>query len=130
MIYAKWEGMDELRAAVAKMAAAVSPDAAEPLFLQGATVVAEDARSRARQGPTGNLKRSLTAGLLKRLGNNPATAIAAVKLNIAPYAHIIEFGSSRAPAYPFFRPAVDAKAESVARNIESGLARLVEGAIR
>ncbi len=91
--------------------------------LQLAKVIAEDARGRAHQGPTGNLKRSLRAVILR--GNNPP-AIAAVDRKVAPHAHLIEFGTSRAPAYPFFRPAVDAHADKLGRDLKGWLKDKVE----
>jgi len=40
----------------------------------------------------------------------------------APHGHLIEFGTSRAPAYPFMRPAFDRVREA----IDAGKARMAE----
>jgi HK97 gp10 family phage protein len=40
----------------------------------------------------------------------------------APHGHLIEFGTSRAPAYPFMRPAFDHVGEAIA----AGLTRMAE----
>lgn len=40
----------------------------------------------------------------------------------APHGHLIEFGTSRAPAYPFIRPAFDLVDDA----IKAGLARMTE----
>ena len=57
-------------------------------------------------------------------------AIAAVDRKIAPHAWIIEFGSSRAPAHPYLRPAIDAHANKVIGNIKNETKKLVEGAAK
>jgi HK97 gp10 family phage protein len=41
---------------------------------------------------------------------------------LAPHGHLIEFGTSRAPAYPFIRPAFARAADAV----QAGLARMTE----
>lgn len=126
----KIEGLEELNNQIKKLAASLSAEAVEPLLLQGATVIADDMRSRVRVGPTGNLRRSIGAKQLKRVDKNPAPAIAAVDRKIAPHAHLIDRGTSRAPAYPFMRPAVDNKGSEVANMIESGIAKLIEEAVK
>jgi HK97 gp10 family phage protein len=82
---------------------------------------AEEIRDRIRQnaplGPTGNLKRSPVA---RKYGN---VAIAGVDRKIAPHAHLVEFGTSRAPAHPFFRPAVSSKKNRVAENFREDIGR-------
>jgi len=95
-------------------------------LLRQAQVIAEDARNRAPLGPTGNLKRSLHARMLGDRPNFPKVAIAAVDRRIAPHAHLIEFGTSKMSARPFFRPAVDAHASKVISNIKDGAKKLVE----
>jgi len=98
-------------------------------LLKQAQVIAEDARSRAPLGPTGNLKRSLHARMLEDRPNFPKVAIAAVDRKIAPHAHLIEFGTSRMSARPFFRPAVDAHSNKVISNIKAGVKKLIEKAV-
>lgn len=126
----KVEGMERLSRKLDELARSVDPEHIEPILLDGARVIAEDAREKAPLGPTGNLKRSLTAKLMKRTGHLPPVAIAAVDRKIAPHAHLVEFGTSHAPAHPFFRPAVDESAERVLRDIEDKVKGKIEEAAR
>ena len=98
-------------------------------LLKQAEIIAEDARDRAPLGPTGNLKRSLHAELLPEKTRFPTVAIAAVDRKIAPHAHLVEFGTSKMAARPFFRPAVDANGGKVIDNIKNGAKKLIERAV-
>ena len=98
-------------------------------LLKQAQVIAEDAKDRAPLGLTGNLKRSLFAKLLPDKTGFPKVAIAAVDRKIAPHAHLIEFGTSKMSARPFFRPAIDAHGGKVVDNIKKGAKSIVEKAV-
>jgi len=65
----------------------------EPVVLEAAEMIAAGIEKRAPLGPTGNLKKSIKAKLLKRRGKNPAPAIAAIDRKIAPHAHWVEKGT-------------------------------------
>lgn len=114
----RFEGIGLFNSKLGKLENAVSGKATEDDALEKAKAIAEDARSRAPLGPTGNLKRSLVARLLDKRGDNPRVAVAAVDRKIAPHAHFLEFGTSRMPAHPFFRPAVDAHKEGITKDIK------------
>ena len=98
-------------------------------LLKQAQVIAEDASDRAPLGPTGNLKRSPIAKLLPAKANYPIIAIAGIDRKITPHAHLIEFGTSKMSARPFFRPAVDAHRGKVVDNIKDGAKSIVEKAV-
>lgn len=123
------EGIDALNKQLKKLAQSMEPEEVEPMLLEGAQAIAEDARDRAPLGPTGNLKRSLTAKLLKRTGNMPPVAVAAVDRKIAPHAHLVEFGTSKAPAHPFFRPSVDTNGERVLTDLKDKLKDKIDHAV-
>ena len=114
----KFEGVRLAISKFGKLENAVSGRATEEASLKKAKVIAEDARSRAPRGPTGNLKRSLIARLLEKRGDNPRVAVAAVDRKIAPHGHLIEWGTSKMAARPYFRPAVDAHKEGIAKDIK------------
>lgn len=118
MITFNVEGIDAMANKFQKLANALSCTVIENDAFEKARIIAEDARSRAPLGPTGNLKRSLIARLLDKRGNNPRTAIAAVDRKIAPHAHLIEFGTCKMSARPFFRPAVESHSEGIIGNIK------------
>jgi HK97 gp10 family phage protein len=145
------EGMDKLRDNLEKVAKSLGADAVEPILLEEAEKMADDARSRAPKGPTGNLKRSIVAKTLRRgranafgvnTGNeSPAPAIVAIDYRIGPHAHLIEYGtveriskktgksSGVVPAHPFFRPAWDAHQGHIIDDISSKLATIVEDSV-
>lgn len=114
----KFEGVRLALNKFGKLENAVSGPMTEQDALKKAKVIAEDARSRAPLGPTGNLKRSLVARLLDKRGDNPRVAVAAVDRKIAPHSGLVEWGTSKMAARPYFRPAVDAHKEGIAKDIK------------
>lgn len=135
----KIEGMVELRDALEKLERSLNdPDMIEAILKEQAIVVADDARRRAPQGPTGHLKRGIIAKILKRRGDVPAPAIAGVDYRIAPHAKLVEFGTSerhqkksgrytgKMPRHPFLRPAWDYNKRRVLNDVINKLRALVE----
>jgi len=100
------EGVDSLKAQLARLADSLSDRAISPDLLDQAQKVADRARSKAPLGPTGNLKRSIHAKMMPAKGGYPPVAIAAVDRKIAPHGHLVEFGTVKMSARPFFRPAI------------------------
>lgn len=130
MIDVRIEGIDELNNQLENLAKSLDAEAVEPILLDGATIIADDVRQRAPLGPTGNLKRSIGAKTLRRRDKNPAPSIAAIDYRIAPHAHLVERGTSRAAAHPFFRPAVDSKGPQVAAKVMANIQKLIEEAAK
>ena len=134
-------GLEEAPRKIRSILSAVTSEDVENVLLQGARIVRDEAKRRAPVGPTGNLKRSLKAKKGKRRGKLFATAFAAVDRKIAPHAHLVEYGTGprrqkttgrytgQMPAIPFFRPAVDATKDQVARTVNQGIARLIGRAV-
>jgi HK97 gp10 family phage protein len=112
----KIEGIALLASKLNKLSGSIGGDSLKPDVLAQAKVIAEDARDRAPRGPTGNLKRSLHAKLLP---GGPPVAIAAVDRKIAPHAHLVEFGTVKMSARPYFRPAADAHMGKAKGNLKS-----------
>jgi len=100
----------------------------EQNFLKKAQEIASDAERRAPV-LTGLLKSSMVARLMDKRGNNPRVAVAAVDRKKAPHAHLVEFGTSRAPAHPYFRPAVESKMGSMAKSLKEDLKKGVESSV-
>ena len=133
------EGIEELEKQMESLIKAVHPDKVEPVLLDAARVIANDARRRAPKGKTGNLKRSIVAKKTKRRGGmsaalglnagEAAPAITAIDFRKAPHAALVEFGHGGphpAPAHPFFRPAWDANREKVTRQIIEDINNLID----
>jgi HK97 gp10 family phage protein len=56
---------------------------------------------------TGNLEKSIKVEKPRRKLKGFPGAFIMADFNIAPHRHLIEFGTVKAPAYPYFRPALD-----------------------
>lgn len=119
------EGIAELAARLDKMDKALTAACKEQLMGQ-ATMVKEKIKERAPLGPTGNLKRSCMAKMMPEKMGYPMVAIAGIDRKIAPHAHLVEFGTVRAPAHPFFRPAIEEAMPKASMNIRAALAKTVE----
>ena len=132
------QGKDEFEATLRNLVKALPDDKVEPVMLEGAKVIAADVKGRA----IGNIKKAVVAKLLRKIGNWPRSAMAAINNKKSPEAHLIEFGTSRryqkttgrytgiGPAKPFFRPAVDTNRESVYRTIRDKLLDMIMTAAR
>lgn len=97
----------------------------ENILLKGSGIIAAAARRNAPLGPTGNLKRGMVAKVFSR---NPAfkpAAFAAVDFRIAPHAHLVEYGTVKTGAQPFFWRAVEASSGKVIRLIETETKKLI-----
>jgi len=125
-IYLK--GLDELERQANKFIKEVNEEKTKLLLAQ-AKIVRDRIKARAPLGPTGKLKKSPYAVAMPASLSGPAVAFAGIRPRKAPHAHLVEFGTSRAPAHPFFRPAWDSCREEVKRNIEFGLKKKIEGVI-
>ena len=136
MIDVRIEGIDELNNQLENLAKSLDAEAVEPILLDGATIIADDARQRAPLGPTGNLKRGVVVKTLQRRQSSfgakpePAPSIAAIDYRIAPHAHLVERGTSKMGAKPFFRPAVDSNSFRVYQHVMDGLIKIIEGAAK
>jgi len=70
---------------------------------------------------TGNLSKSIyRAYIPERSSDELKTYIVTWRHKDAPHGHLLEFGTSRSPAYPFVRPAVARIPEA----LKSGLAKM------
>jgi len=142
MLEIKLKGSKELERTIKKLSRCLDLNEVEKVFLKGAKVIAEDARSRAPKGPTGNLKKAIVAKTLQRIGKEPAPAIVAVDYRKGPHAHLVEFGTGpryqkktgryvgQMPAKPFFRPAWDRNKDRVLNKIADELEKKVERAMK
>ena len=138
MFTAKLSGDKELIKRLKEIGNAVSPKAAENILLDAARIIADDARSRVNRGPTGNLEKAIDEKTWK-LDAEKILVLAAVDRKIAPHAHLVEYGHElvvkgkivgHVPAHPFWRPAVDARADEARRKMNAGIKRLIERAVK
>ncbi len=112
----------------------VSFEAADPEAVNALMTAARFVRDEARdlvRVRTGLLQSAIYAseGRPERHPAGPSV-VAGVSLKRAPHAHFIEFGTARAPAYPFFRPAARAVRPMLAQIIKELVAKKLAMATR
>lgn len=85
----------------------------EKVLLSGAASMAKVIYDEAKLNAKRNLKTGTLHNAIYRVyakdksTDNKVTYEISWNKTIAPHGHLIEFGTSRAPAYPFIRPAFD-----------------------
>ncbi len=134
-------GVIDVTENIERVKKSLSMEQIESVLLHGAQVMAEAIRNRApiakrghyKKGskdliPPGSLRRSIIAKTMQRRGEKAAPALVAIDYRIAPHAHFVEFGTSRAGPHPFFRPTYDATKDAVTEFISEEFARLIEEA--
>ena len=117
------EGLEDLTRQLDEVIKAASADEVEPILYSGAEIITNEVRQQAPLGPTGRLRSSPVARQLKRRGEVPAPAIAAIDRKKAPHAHLVE--RSRG----FFRRAVDNRSNEALEHIERALDQLISRAV-
>lgn len=123
------EGLDQALKKVNAMFNALDPKKIEKVLLKGAQTVSKESRRRAPERE-GKLKKAHKARVSKRRRKDGAGAFSAIDRKIAPHAHLVEYGTVKMTAQPFFRPAVDATEAQVKDQVEGDLKALVDGATR
>lgn len=123
------QGMEQLNAKVDRIVKAADAQKNEQIVLKSAEIIRNRIRDKAPVGATGRLKRSPVAKLMARHGDAPAIAIAGIDRKVAPHGHLVEFGTSHAPAHPFFRPAIDETKGAVLNQLKSEMKKNIEGAV-
>lgn len=123
------EGIPQLEKQLEKVNEALKK-AAEKSLLTQAEMVRDRIRDRAPQGPTGNLKAACYAKLEPASGSYPPMAFAGVRPRKAPHGHLVEYGTVKMAAHPFFRPAVDEMKDKVIANLRSDFSKAVEESVK
>lgn len=119
-------GLAELTANINALNKQLS-DALPDIVMQAALIVEEEIRQRAPVD-TGELVRSLDAKADRRM----ASASATVQIERSGldgtehYAIFNEFGTSKMPAQPFFRPGIEAAREQVGELMQSRILEIIE----
>ena len=113
----KVTGMKELQKNMADVVKELE-DAMEGGTQEAAEYAAGIVRRNTPVGPTGNLKRAVTTKQLpKKAGYAPNTMVG-LNYNIAPHQHLVEYGTSRARANPFFRRSIDQAKSGIKQRIK------------
>lgn len=130
------QGMDEILKRLNKVVDGISAEQIEGVLSKGARIIAKAVGRRVGsmfKVKTGRLERSPRAKKSKFRGRTFASVFAAIdrsKIKGAPHAHLLEFGTSKMPAQPFFRPAVDETKNEVETVVNDGIKKLLGDAAR
>lgn len=124
--FTKVEGLAEFADAVEKLKGKVSGEDVRKVLMRGAFVIRDEAKARVPVD-TGKLKESIIATYGKK-DPDDLNVLVGVKYGKggAPHAHLVEFGTSKMPPRPFFRPAVSSKKTEAGEKIAEGLKKLIE----
>ncbi len=122
----KIEGAKELNKALGSFTKDIEQKIAKQAVRAGANVIAKEARLLAPMGLTGTLKRSIkVVARSKRTGDAVASVVTrsgkkyTLRNMNAWYAGMVEFGTSKNPARPFLRPALDSKGPEAIKAISN-----------
>lgn len=100
-----------------------------PAAQAGAQVLYDEARLRAPER-SGLLKSSIYQTYSKdNSGADHATYHVSWNHTVAPHGHLLEFGTSRAPAHPFIRPAFEARKQDALTASKTKFEELMQQAI-
>jgi HK97 gp10 family phage protein len=125
----KWEGVPELKRNFNQLALALGPDGMgtaraelKEILMKPALTIRDEARDLAPV-KTGKMQSAIYAS--KGADNKPGVVVGVDALK-APYARFVERGTSKMPASPFFRPAINATRPLIANMIAGDLKKLIE----
>ena len=125
----RFEGLEEVTGNIAKVLDSVSGSEAKDVYT-GAAIIGRDSIRGLIHSVTGRLTSAIFAA---RGEENAPNALLGVNQKIAPHGHVVEFGhggGSPAPPHPYFRPGIVAALSAMAERIKTGLARVLENAVK
>lgn len=122
----RFEGLEEIERRLSAVIDRTTGAAAKEVYLKAGLKLRDKARELAPI-KTGALRKSIFAA---RGDENKQNVLVGVNYKIAPHAHLIEYGTVRAPAHPFLRPAVSATKDEMRAIIRDGLEKIIEDAAR
>lgn len=123
------ENLDEAIKKTRSLISALEATDVEKVLLKGVRRIRDRAKSIVAVR-SGRLKKAIKAKIGKRRGAYVASAYAAVDYKKAPHAYLVEGGTKRMRARPYFVPAYESEREPVEKQITTDLRALVEGAVR
>jgi HK97 gp10 family phage protein len=126
----KWEGVPQMQKLFSQFAIALGPEGMgtaraqlKDILMTPAKVIRDEAKDMVPV-KTGNLRDAIFAA---RGPDDKRGVVVGVNGAKAPYARYVEKGTSRMPAHPYFRPAINAVAPAIANMIADDMKKLIEG---
>jgi HK97 gp10 family phage protein len=127
------EGFKELQDKFAAVIDAPSAKEAKQLYYEQGRILRNQARENAPYDPGRKKGTHLKDAIFVSAGpeEKPDVLVGVrYKAPGAPHAHLVEFGTSKMPANPFFRKAIAQAGPTIASNIKSGLIQIIEKAAK
>jgi HK97 gp10 family phage protein len=123
----RWEGIPELTARVNKILTRFdvnkgTADGLKRALMGGALVLRDEARDLVPV-KTGKLKSAIFAAYGD---DRKPNVLVGVNYNIAPHAHLVEYGTSHSAAHPYMRPAITATRSKIANIVADGLKKVLQ----
>lgn len=115
------KGAKELEATLKELGPKVAVRIGDKALRVGAGVIVKEAKRLAPRR-TGQLRKSIVAVKGRDARPEQRTVVVGFKKPGRRYAHLVEFGTSKAAAKPFLRPALDTKAKEALDKIAEILA--------
>lgn len=130
----KIDGLNEINAALIKLGPELANQAGDNAIRAMAKPIIETAK-RLAPVRTGRYRNAIGVQIDRRTASGERRGFIGVKAPWHRISHLLEFGTSRAHAYPHMRPALDAEhraaikaaAEALARNVRRVTERLATG---
>lgn len=118
----KLEGVDEIKKNIAKILDRTSGEKIKKVYMRAAMIAVREARSIVPVR-TGKLRDAIFADYGDPTKPN---VLVGVNYRKAPHAHLVEFGTVKTPAHPYFRPAVTATRSLMAATIIEGFKEILD----
>ena len=115
------KGAKELETTLNDMGPKVAGNLGTKAVRAGAKPIVQEAK-RLVPVVTGQLKRSIIAVSVKSASDGVRAVLIGFRPPASRRAHFVEYGTSKSPAHPFMRPAMDARAADALRAMQEALA--------
>ena len=118
----KLEGVDEVKENIANILDRTTGEKIKKVYMRAAMIAVREARSLVPVR-TGKLRDAIFADY-----GDPAKPNVLVGVNYkkAPHAHLVEFGTVKTSAHPYFRPAITATRGPMAATIIEGFKEILD----
>jgi HK97 gp10 family phage protein len=119
----KWKGVDQLVKNLKDSGPQIARKVGDSGLRAGARVIVKEAKRLAPKGATGDLRKSITAIIARPEKEDTRVAKIGWKPPVSRRAHFSEFGTSKTPAKPHLRPAMDSQAGAALEAMRDQMAR-------
>mgnify|MGYP001609833769 CR=1 FL=1 len=129
--YPKIVGLEELVGVFNALGAQVEEDKVYDVLMDAGDVVKDEVRSRAPYNPKRKKGTHLRDAVFVSEGDpskwpGGPNILVGVSAKKAPHRHLVEYGTAKMAAKPYWRPGMRAAQEGVARTLKAGIGKLID----